>query len=471
MSRSSCCDQTADGFDLAVVGAGSAGFSAAITAAERGARVALIGCGTVGGTCVNVGCVPSKRLIRAAEALHGARAATRFAGIDAGGSVIDWGALVAQKDALVADLRQAKYLDVLARHPGISYIEGAARLAPDGVWVDGAHVRAGKTILTTGARPGLPDIPGVADVPALTSTSALELPELPASMIVVGAGYIGCELAQLFQRAGVRVTLTARRRVLPEAEPEISEALAGYLRDEGVDVRAGVAYRSIRRTTDGVALDTDSDRVAAEAVLVAAGRRPNSENLGLDELGVSQDARGAVSVDDWMRTSRPGVYAAGDVTGRDQFVYMAAHGAKIAALNALDGDRRRYDRLGMPAVVFTDPQVASAGLTEADARAAGLDVRTSVLALEHLPRALAAHDTRGLIKLIAEAGTDRLLGAHILAPEGCDSIQTAALAIRQGLTVAELGEMVFPYLTTVEGLKLAAQTFDRDVAALSCCAG
>ena len=471
MSRSNCCGRTRDGFDLAVVGAGSAGFSAAITAAERGAQVALIGHGTVGGTCVNVGCVPSKRLIRAAEALHGARAATRFAGIDASGRVTDWSALVAQKDALVGDLRQAKYVDVLAHYPSISYMEGAARLAPDGVWVDGARMRAGKTVLTTGARPDLPEIPGIADVPVLTSTSALELSELPASMIVVGAGYIGCELAQLFQRAGVQVTLTARRRVLPEVEPEISEALASYLREEGVDVRTGVAYRSIGRTANGIELELGDDRIEAEAVLVAAGRRPNTENLGLDEVDVIQDARGAVPVDDWMRTSRPGVYAAGDVTGRDQFVYMAAHGAKIAALNALDGDQRRYDRLGMPAVVFTDPQVASAGLTEADARAAGLDVRTSVLALEHLPRALAANDTRGLIKLVAEVGTNRLLGAHILAPEGCDSIQTAALAIRQGLTVAELGEMVFPYLTTVEGLKLAAQTFDRDVATLSCCAG
>ncbi|MBK1670258.1 mercury(II) reductase [Rhodovibrio sodomensis] len=471
MSRSSCCEQAGGAFDLVVVGAGSAGFSAAITAAERGARVALIGHGTAGGTCVNVGCVPSKRLIRAVEALHGARTAARFAGVDAGGTLTDWRALVAQKDALVGDLRQTKYLDVLARYPEVSYIEGAARLLPDGVLVDGTDVRADKIVLTTGARPALPDIPGIDDVPVLTSTSALELSELPASMIVVGAGYIGCELAQLFQRAGVQVTLTARRRVLPEAEPEISEALAGYLRAEGIDVRAGVTYRSIARTADGIELALGDGRTEAEAVLVAAGRRPNTENLGLDELGVSQDARGAVPVDDHMRTNRPGVYAAGDVTGRDEFVYMAAHGAKIAALNALDGDQRRYDRLAMPSVVFTDPQVASAGLTDADARATGLEVRSSVLPLEHLPRALAANDTRGLIKLVAEVGTDRLLGAHILAPEGCDSIQTAALAIRQGLTVAELGEMVFPYLTTVEGLKLAAQTFDRDVAALSCCAG
>ena len=172
-----------------------------------------------------------------------------------------------------------------------------------------------------------------------------------------------------------------------------------------------------------------------------------------------------------MRTSKAGVYAVGDVTGKDQFVYMAAYGAKLAAKNALNSNTLRYDNTAMPAVVFTDPEVASVGLTEAQARAAGHRVRTSVLSLENVPRALAARDTRGLIKLVADGATRKLLGAHILAPEGADSIQTAALAIRGGLSIDDLSEMIFPYLTTVEGLKLAAQTFDRDVKKLSCCAG
>jgi len=172
-----------------------------------------------------------------------------------------------------------------------------------------------------------------------------------------------------------------------------------------------------------------------------------------------------------MRTSLTGVYAAGDVTGRDQFVYMAAYGAKLAALNAVTNAGRVYDNAAMPAVVFSDPQVASVGLTEAAARDAGFDTITSVLPLEHVPRALAARDTRGLIKLVADKSSKRLLGAHILAPEGADSIQTAAMAIRAGMTFDDLGAMIFPYLTTVEGLKLAAQTFEKDVAKLSCCAG
>jgi pyruvate/2-oxoglutarate dehydrogenase complex dihydrolipoamide dehydrogenase (E3) component len=211
--------------------------------------------------------------------------------------------------------------------------------------------------------------------------------------------------------------------------------------------------------------------VEADKVLVAAGRTPNVEGLGLAERGVAVSPKGAVVVDERMRTTRAGVYAAGDVTGCDQFVYMAAYGAKLAAKNALNGDRLRYDNAAMPAVVFTDPQLASVGLTEAVARKLGHEVNVSTITLDQVPRALAARDTRGLIKLVADADSGRLLGAHLLAPEGADSIQTAALAIRQRLTISDLADMIFPYLTTVEGLKLAAQAFTKNVALLSCCAG
>ena len=294
-------------------------------------------------------------------------------------------------------------------------------------------------------------------------------------MIVLGGGYIGAELAQTFARAGVAVTLVFRSRILPEAEPEIGQALAGYLADEGITIVNGLTYDSVRRTEDGVALtiirNGRTDILTAERILVATGRTPNTETLGLPEAGVTQASSGAIIIDDRMRTSKVGVYAAGDVTGKDQFVYMAAYGAKLAAKNALNSNSLRYDNTTMPAVVFTDPQVASVGLTEAQARAAGQPVRTSVLSLDNVPRALAARDTRGLIKLVADGVTRKLIGAHILAPEGADSIQTATLAIRCGFTIDDLSEAIFPYLTMVEGLKLAAQTFDRDVKKLSCCAG
>ncbi|MGE0333867.1 MAG: mercury(II) reductase [Gammaproteobacteria bacterium] len=463
------------GYDLAVIGAGSAGFSAAITAAELGAQVALIGHGTIGGTCVNIGCVPSKTLIRAAETLHQARTAARFSGIEASAGLVDWSATLAQKDELVGALRQAKYKDLLAAYEGITYVEGRARLGADGVLVEGEPLRAGKVVITTGARPALPSIPGIEEVSYLTSTTALEIAELPRSLLVIGGGYIGCELAQLFVRAGVAVTIACRRGLLPEAEPEIGAALTEYFEIEGIRVRSGLEYRLIRETEAGIVLNALEDggevRLEAERVLIASGRRPNTEDMGLAEAGVALRPNGGIEVDDRLRTAKAGIYAAGDVTGRDQFVYMAAYGARLAAENALNGDSRRYDNAAMPSVVFTDPQVASVGLTEAAARRAGHRVKTSLLPLDHVPRALAARDTRGLIKLVADEESDRLLGAHILAPEGADSIQTAVLAIKHGLTVAELAETIFPYLTTVEGLKLAAQAFTRDVARLSCCAG
>ncbi len=467
--------QSGKTYDLAIIGAGSAGFSAAITAAEQGAQVALIGAGTIGGTCVNVGCVPSKALIRAVETVHQAASAKRFSGISAIARVDDWQATVRQKNDLVSGLRQAKYIDLLPAYNGVAYREGAARLAEGGVSVNGEHVSAGKVVIVTGARPAVPAIPGIEAISYLTSTTALELETLPRSLLVIGGGYIGAELTQMFARAGVAVTLVFRSRLLPEAEPEISSALHGYFADEGITVIAGASYRAIRQTPAGVALDLTRDArpvtLEAERVLITTGRTANTDGLGLAEFGVKLAANGGIVVDDRMRTTRPGVYAAGDVTGRDQFVYMAAYGAKLAAKNALNGDSLRYDNSAMPAVVFTDPQVASVGLTEAAARAAGHDVRTSVLPLEYVPRALAARDTRGLVKLVADGRSRRLLGAHILAPEGADSIQTAVMAIRGGMTIDDLAETIFPYLTTVESLKLAAQTFDRDVKKLSCCAG
>jgi mercuric reductase len=293
-------------------------------------------------------------------------------------------------------------------------------------------------------------------------------------MIVIGAGVIGSELGQMFARMGTKVTLLCRSTVLSGAEPEISDALVGYLRDEGIDVRCGSVYQSIRQE-NGVCLcfehNGETHNLCAEHVLLATGRKANTAGLGLEDMGVKLSKNGGIIVDEFMQTNIEGIYAAGDVTGRDEYVYMAAYGAKLAANNAMTGNTKSYDNSTMPAVVFTDPNYASVGLTEAQAKARGMSVKTSTIGLEHVPRALAARDTRGLIKLVADESNDKLIGAHILAPEGADTIQTAALAIKAGMTVKELGEIIFPYLTTVEGLKLAAQTFVKDVSKLSCCAG
>ena len=463
------------GFDLAVIGAGSAGFSASITAAETGAKVALIGHGLIGGTCVNVGCVPSKALIRVAESLHVAKASRRFDGISMQGQMDNWAAVRAQKDALVNELRQAKYEDLLPQYDNISYLPGRAVFdAAGGLLVDGMPLHADKVIIATGSHVSIPTIDGIHDVPWLDSTAVFALEKLPASMIIVGGGFIGCEMAQMLSRFGVAVTLVCRSRLLPSGEPEISAALQEVFEGEGINVECGLSYDGVKHDAKGVKLGfkrgNQTHVLKAEKLALATGRSPNSHDVGLDAAGIKRAPGGGIEIDQHMQTSRAGVYAAGDVTGRDQFVYMAAYGAKLAAKNALGG-QEVYDNAAMPEVTFTDPQIASVGLTEARAKAAGMQTKTSLLPLSAVPRALAARDTRGMIKLIANADDDKLVGAHIMAAEGGDSIQSAALAIKAGMTTTELGATLFPYLTTVEGLKLAAQVFDKDISKLSCCAG
>jgi mercuric reductase len=471
-----CCSNGNGAYDLIVVGAGSAGFSASITAAEAGKRVALVGHGMIGGTCVNFGCVPSKAIIRAAEALHGARAAARFPGLSGAAQVDDWSRLVAGKDDLVTTLRQKKYADLLPLYEGIEYIdEGPAKLVDGGVEVGGRKITALKALIATGSRSLVPPIRGIEGVSPLDSTSLLELETLPKSLIFIGAGYIGAELAQMMARMGVEVTLVARSRLLPGAEPEVSDALTEAFETEGISLLTGIQYDNVSRSEGGVTLRMTQEGITkdvkAERIVITAGRHANIEGLGLEAAGVQTDSRGGIVVGQDMQTSRPGTYAAGDLTDRDQFVYMAAYGAKIATRNAVADGSERYDNSVMPWVVFSDPQVAGVGLSEQQARDAGHEVKTSVLPLDQVPRAQVARDMRGLIKLVADRETDRLLGGQIIAPEGSDTIQTLVMALKAGMTTKALGETIFPYLTTVEGLKLAAQTFDKDVAMLSCCAG
>lgn len=463
--------------DLLVIGAGSAGFAAAIAAAELGASVVLAGAGVIGGTCVNIGCVPSKTLIRAVAAVHDANAVTRFAGLAGGARVVDWPALIAQKQALVERLRQAKYTDLLPAYPGIGYVPGQTRFTGQGieVAVDGTVYRPRKVVIATGAQAALPPIAGIDAVAYLDSTRALELATLPESLLVIGGGVIGCELAQLFARAGVRVTLCCRSRLLPEGEPEVSAALTDSLRGEGMTVYQGMTYQALAQHDRGVRLTghhAGAPRVVEAArLLVATGRAPSTRHLELQRVGIALERTGGIRVDDFMQTSHPDVYAAGDVTGRDQYVYMAAYGGKLAALNALQGNQRRYDRAAMPAVVFTEPQVATVGLTEAAARTQGIDVVTSLVTLDQVPRFIAAHETVGLIKLVADRASDRLLGGTVFGREAGEVIQSVVLALQAGMTTRALGATLFPYLTAVEGLKLAALGFSKDVARLSCCAG
>ncbi len=463
--------------DILILGGGSAGYSAAIAATERGAQVVLAGEGTIGGTCVNVGCVPSKTLIRAMQSVHDGNSAARYDGVKGEASTFNWKALVQQKQVLVDGLRKAKYEDLLPEYPNISYIKGQGRFTGNGIAVSVAGIlyRPKKVILATGALPSLPPINGIQSVPVLDSTKALELERLPESLLVIGGGIIGCELGQMFARAGVKVTICCRSRLLPGAEPEISAALIKFLREEGVTVYQGVEYQQVEKEDKGIKLtchDANGQAtIEAEQVLAATGRRPNTTMLDLDQVGVELNGKGGIIVNDYMQSSNPDIYAVGDATGKDMFVYMAAYGGKLAAWNAVDGNYHRYSNEAMPEVVFTDPQVARTGLTEAEAKAKAHDVKTSVITLENVPRYIAARDTRGLIKLVADRKSDKLLGATMLAPEAGDSIQTVVMALKAHLTTEELADTIFPYLTAVEGIKLAAQSFKKDVKKLSCCAG
>ena len=463
--------------DLIIIGAGSAAFAAAIRASELGYSVTMVERSTLGGTCVNVGCVPSKTLLRTAESFYQATH-SRFASVRPGGADLDWGAVIDEKDELVNRLRREKYEQVLEAYPSIELIRGEGSLTPEAnVVVNGHTYHPARVLIATGAHPYVPPFPGVDGVDVLTSTAAFELAEQPESLVVLGGRYVALEVGLIFARLGTRVTLLQRSdRILPEHEPEIGDALKGYLTDEGIEIYTGVDVLRLRR--DGSEKVVEA-RVGGEArsfrathLLAATGRRPNTDGLGLKAAGIDVDEhRGAIVVDAGMRTANGRVYAAGDVTGPPMLVYIAAAEGKRAAENALLGQTQPLERSVIPAVVFTDPQVATVGLTEAQARAQGIAVKTAILPLSYVPRALAARDTRGLVKLVADASTGHLVGAHVLAAEAGEVIQTATMALRGGMRVRDLTETLFPYLTQVESLKRAALSFDRDVALLSCCAG
>ena len=460
--------------DLVIIGGGSAGFAAAIRAHELGARAVLVNAGTIGGTCVNVGCVPSKTLIRAAEAHHRATH-HRFAGIESSSRVTDFTAIIQQKDELVASLRQAKYVDVLAAYDNVRLLEGRAVFrSPDTIQVDGQELRSPRIVVTSGSRPWIPPIPGLREAAPLTSTSAFELDRLPKSIIVLGGRYIALECAQMLARLGARVTILQRSdHILPTEDDDLTEALQDGLREEGLDVVTSVQVKRVARDNGEVVVEAEvrgePRRFRAERILCATGRRPITEAMGLGEAGIRLGDDGSVIVDDYLQSSAPGVYAAGDVIGEPSFVYTAAYEGRLAAENALNGNSRKRDYTALPWVIFTDPQVAGVGLNEKEAAQAGIDVDVARLNLDYVPRALAARDTRGFIKLIKKRGDDELLGARILAPEGGEQIMEAALAIRHGIGVSDLATAFHPYLTQAEGIKLCAQTFGKDVSKLSCC--
>ena len=463
-------------FDLLVIGGGSGGFAAAIKGEELGYRVGIINGGTIGGTCVNVGCVPSKTLIRAAEAWHTA-GHHPFIGVNTTQSALDWSTVRGEKDALVSDLRQKKYVNVLDAYPNITLIEGHATFTRDGaIRVGERTFSAQRYVVATGAQPRILPIPGLAEAQPLTSTSLMDLDELPKSLIILGGRAVALELGQTMARLGVKVLILQRSpRLVPEHEPEIGRAIQNYLEQDGITILTGVQVERVSRNektrTVHARLKGQSRAYEADQILVALGRRPNTTGLGLDQVGVKLDEDGATIVNEYQQTSNPNIYASGDVTPNPDYVYVAAASGALAASNALNGNQKPLDLSALPGVIFTDPQIATVGLTEAQAKRQGYQVKAKILPLEYVPRALAARDLRGLIKMVTDETSGRILGVHVLAAEAGEVIQTATLAVKFGLKVSDLTETLFPYLTQVEGLKLAALSFTKDVEKLSCCAG
>ncbi|MDO6445661.1 mercury(II) reductase [Colwellia sp. 1_MG-2023] len=473
----SCCSKSeSEQLHVAIIGSGSGAFACAIKAAENGARVTIIeGADVIGGCCVNVGCVPSKILIRAAQLAHQQRR-NPFDGLENNNPQISRALLAHQQKSRVEELREAKYESILKKNSALSLIKGYASFKNESTLIiqkpDGTNeeLHADRILIATGSTPSIPPIKGLENTPYWASTEALFEQELPESLIVIGSSVVALEIAQAYARLGTRVTVLARHTLLYSEDPLLGEKLKQCFENEGIKILDNTQASIVSHDGSQFSLGTNDGTLKADKLLISTGRNANTTKLGLDSIGVESEKNGAIKVNDRMETSIANIYAAGDCSNMPQFVYVAAAAGSRAGINMTGGDSR-LDLSTMPAVIFTDPQVATVGLTEEQAISKGLDVISRVLDMENVPRALANFETDGFIKLVAERESERIIGAQILAHEGGELIQSAALAISNQMTVTDLANQLFPYLTMVEGLKLCAQTFNKDVSELSCCAG
>ncbi|MAC46653.1 MAG: mercury(II) reductase [Oceanospirillum sp.] len=481
-SKSSCCShgetkcRGSDELHVAIIGSGSAAFACAIKAAEGGARVTIVEANDlIGGCCVNVGCVPSKILIRAAHLAQQQRS-NPFAGLENRAPLLNRSLLTKQQESRVDELRTAKYQNILDSNPALSLIKGYASFKDKQTLLikktSGQEVEiiADRFLIATGSTPTIPAIDGLADTPYWTSEEALFAEQTPEHLIVIGSSIVALEIAQAYRRLGAEVTLLARHTLLYKEEPLLGEQLARSLEKEGVRVLPYTQATKIQFDGKQFNLETNKGQLNSDQLLVSTGRHANTDRLNLEAAGVETDKDGSIIVNSRMETSTPHIFAAGDCSNMPQFVYVAAAAGSRAGINMTGGDAS-LDLSVMPSVIFTDPQVATVGLSENQAIALGVNTDSRVLEMANVPRALANFETDGFIKLVIDVNTQKLIGVQLLAHEGGEIIQSAALAIRNQMTVKELSEQLFPYLTMVEGLKLCAQTFSKDVTTLSCCAG
>lgn len=441
-------------FDLVILGSGSTAFSAAIRAAKLGKTVAMTEVRTLGGTCVNRGCLPSKNLIEAA-AMYWESRHPRYPGLYPAETRLDFGALVRQKDALVREYREKKYQSIL--NDRITVFDGPARfVSAQAISVNGRVIEAQRFLIATGTRPAVPAIDGLDAVPYLTSDlltagEEQELTEVPRSLVIVGGGYIALELGQMFRRFGTEVTILERGdRLLPQAEPEVEAMITSILKDEGTQVLPRVRVRAVRQEAGGVQVIATvaghEQALWAERLLVATGRRPNTDGIGLEKAGVKIDHEGWVAVDPSLRTSVRHVYAAGDVIGQHIGSQLAtpvgAHDGAIAAENALIGTAHTADHTVIPRTIFTDPPIAAVGLTEAEAVQHGHRCDCRTVAMTHVPRAAAVRDTRGFVKMVADADSSTVLGVTMVGRDAGEVIHEAAMGLRLGAMITDFADLI-----------------------------
>jgi mercuric reductase len=463
-------------YDLIILGGGSAAFAAAIEADELNLSTLIINEGLPwGGTCVNVGCLPSKHLIRAAESIHKA-SYSPFKGVSPNKPSWNYQTIIQQKRELVQDLQQHKYLDVVADLENVTLQEGRGKLTSrNTIEVDGKVYKGIKIFVATGSSTTIPPIEGLYEVDYLTNDSLFDLEELPESLTIIGGGYIGLEIAQAYHRFGSKVKVVEYfDHILNTQTEDVSDEVRKHLEEEGIKFYTGTKATKVYKKGGNIILEGEqSDRqisIASTHLLIATGRRPNTRNIGLEDVGVELLKGGFVKVNEQLETSVPGIYAIGDINPNPPFVYTAAYEGKTAVQNTFQSAGKQTDYRSMPWVIFTDPQVAGVGMDEKEAAAQGITFEVTTLPLKEVPRSQAALDTRGFIKLIRNPETDQLLGARVVAPEGGELIMELSLAVKYNIPVNELAASFHPYLTLSEGIKLAAITFNKSVAKLSCCA-
>ncbi len=413
-------------FDAIIVGAGQAGPPLAGRLTAAGMTVALIERKLVGGTCVNTGCMPTKTLVASAYAAHLARRAADF-GIATGDVTVDMPAVAARAHKVVMDARSGneRWLEGMA---GLTFLRGHARFTgPRTIAVDGEETTAPRIFLNVGGRASVPDMPGVDDVPHLDNTDMVALEQIPAHLVVVGGSYVGLEFAQMYRRFGAAVTVVERgERLIAHEDADVSDAVRGILEDEGITVRTGANCIAFARHADGVAVSVDCQagdpKVIGSHVLLAVGRRPNTDDLGLDLAGIATDEKGYVTVDDMLQTNVPGVWALGDCNGRGAFTHTAYNDFEIVAANLLDHDDRTLSQRLVGYALYTDPPLGRVGMTQAQAEKTGRPILVSKRPMTRVGRAVEKGETKGFMKIVTNAETQRILGAAILGTGGDEAI-------------------------------------------------